>query len=109
MINQRCRKEKKKVESQYLESTCQLPSHIRNVNDCSINLLPCFTRKSLVETTFPLDVDKGRLSGTRTILGPCMIEEIEGALWPIYGTYLGGQYRIVLPLLLTTGGSIVSA
>jgi hypothetical protein len=38
-----------------------------------------------------------------------MIEEIEGALWLIYGTYLGGQYRIVLPLLLTTGGSIVSA
>jgi hypothetical protein len=37
-----------------------------------------------------------------------MIEEIEGALRPIYGACLGGQYRIDLPLLLTTGGSIVS-
>jgi hypothetical protein len=26
-----------------------------------------------------------------------MIKEIEGALWPIYGVCLGGQYRIGLP------------
>jgi hypothetical protein len=32
-----------------------------------------------------------------------MIGEIEGALWPIYGAHLGGQYRIDLPLLLTIG------
>jgi hypothetical protein len=37
-----------------------------------------------------------------------MIEENEGALWLMYGACLGGQYRIELPLLLTTGGSIVS-
>jgi hypothetical protein len=41
------------------------------------------------------------------ILGPSMFEEIEGALWPIYGARLGGQYWIGLPLLLTTGGSVV--
>jgi hypothetical protein len=38
-----------------------------------------------------------------------MIEEIEGAFRPIYGACLGGEYRIDLPLLLTTGGSIVSS
>jgi hypothetical protein len=62
----------------------------------------------LLSPLFLLSVDKGRLSITGLIRGPCMIEETEGALWPIYGTCLGGQYWIDLPLLLTVGGSIVS-
>jgi predicted GH43/DUF377 family glycosyl hydrolase len=62
----------------------------------------------LLSPLFLLSVDKGRLFETKLILGPCMIEENEGALWLMYGACLGGQYRIELPLLLTTGGSIVS-
>jgi hypothetical protein len=46
----------------------------------------------LLSPLFLLSVDKGRLSITGLIRGPCMIEETEGALWPIYGTCLGGQY-----------------
>jgi hypothetical protein len=44
----------------------------------------------LLSPLFLLSVDKGRLSEIGLILGPCMIEEIEGALWPIYGACLGG-------------------
>jgi hypothetical protein len=62
----------------------------------------------LLSPPFLLSVDKGRSSERELIMGPCMIEEIEGALWPIYGARLGGQYRIDLPLLLTIGGSVVS-
>jgi hypothetical protein len=51
----------------------------------------------LLSPLFLLSVDKGRLSETRLVLGPYMIKEIEGALWPIYGVCLGGQYRIGLP------------
>jgi hypothetical protein len=57
----------------------------------------------LLSPPFLLSVDKGRLSGTGLILEHRMIEEIEGALWSIYGVRLGGQYRIDLPLLLTIG------
>jgi hypothetical protein len=36
----------------------------------------------------------GRWSATGLSLGPYMIEEIERALWLIYGVCLGDQYRI---------------
>jgi hypothetical protein len=45
----------------------------------------------LLSPLFLLSDDKGRLYETRLILGPSMIEKIEGALWPIYGAFLGGQ------------------
>jgi hypothetical protein len=48
--------------------------------------------RALLVTPFFLSIDKGKLSGIGLVLGPYMIEEIEGALWPIYGTRLGGQY-----------------
>jgi hypothetical protein len=44
----------------------------------------------LLSPLFLLSGDKGRLSETGLILGPCMIKEIEGALWLIYGACLGG-------------------
>jgi hypothetical protein len=70
-------------------------------------VLLVFRARVLLSTPFLLSVYKGRLSETGLVLGPYMIEEIEGALWLMYGTYLSGQYRIDLPLLLTTGASIV--
>jgi hypothetical protein len=42
-----------------------------------------FRERVLLGTPFLLSVDKGRLSETGLVLGPCMIEEIEGALWPM--------------------------
>jgi hypothetical protein len=54
-------------------------------------------------------IDRGKMSDKGLILGPCITEEINGALWPIYGTRLGGQYSIGLPLLITAGGSMVSS
>jgi hypothetical protein len=96
-----------KERGQYLKSTHQFPSQIGKINICSVNYFPCFPARALLSTPFLLSVDKGRLSKTGLVLGPCMIEDIEGALWPIYGTCLSGQYRIVLPLLQTTRGSMV--
>jgi hypothetical protein len=48
--------------------------------------------RALLVTPFLLSVDRGKLSATGLVSGPCMIEEIKGALWPIYGILLGGQY-----------------
>jgi hypothetical protein len=52
----------------------------------------CPRQRALLVTPFLLSINRGKFSETGLVLGPCMTEEIEGALWPIYGIRLGGQY-----------------
>jgi hypothetical protein len=48
-------KRREKAENQYLESTHQLPSHARDINNCGINFPPCFASEGLAKPTFPLE------------------------------------------------------
>jgi hypothetical protein len=108
MINQRCRKEEKRLKL----STSKALANFLAMSEISTTVVSIFLlvlrARVLLSPLFLLSVDKGRLSDTGLIRGPYMIESIEGALWMIYGACLGGQYRIDFSLLLTIGGFVVS-
>jgi hypothetical protein len=92
MISERCEEEKEMLKK---ASTSKAPANFPAMSGMLTTTVSIFFfvlhARTLQGMSFLLKVDKGRLSGVRLILGPCMTEEIEGALYPIYETRLGGQ------------------
>jgi hypothetical protein len=93
MISEKCKEEKEMVRGASTSKVSANFPAISGMLTTTVSILLFILRaRTLLVTTFLLSVDKGRLSETGLTLGPCMTEEIEGALWPIYGARLGGQY-----------------
>jgi hypothetical protein len=93
MISEKFKEEKEVVRR---ANTSKASTNFQSISGMLMTIVAIFLlvlrERVLLDPPFLLSVDKGNLSGTGLILGPSMFEEIEGALWPIYGARLGGQY-----------------